>query len=38
LRELYGEENLRQMAELKKAFDPAGILGPGNMFSEDFFA
>jgi D-lactate dehydrogenase (cytochrome) len=36
LRELYGEEHLRQMAELKKAFDPTGILGRGNMFSEDF--
>jgi D-lactate dehydrogenase (cytochrome) len=34
LRELYGEEHLREMAELKRAFDPAGILGRGNMFSE----
>jgi D-lactate dehydrogenase (cytochrome) len=34
LRELYGEEHLREMADLKKAFDPAGILGRGNMFSE----
>jgi D-lactate dehydrogenase (cytochrome) len=36
LRELYGEEHLREMAELKRAFDPAGILGRGNMFSEEF--
>ena len=36
LRELYGEEHLREMAGLKRAFDPAGILGRGNMFSEEF--
>jgi D-lactate dehydrogenase (cytochrome) len=36
LSELYGEEHLREMAELKKSFDPAGILGRGNMFSEEF--
>ncbi len=36
LRELYGEEHLREMAALKRAFDPAGILGRGNMFSERF--
>ncbi len=35
LRELYGEEHLREMAGLKRAFDPAGILGRGNMFAED---
>ena len=34
LRELYGEEHLREMAALKRAFDPAGILGRGNMFAE----
>ncbi|HMJ25418.1 MAG TPA: FAD-binding oxidoreductase [Pyrinomonadaceae bacterium] len=34
LRQLYGEEHLREMAELKRAFDPGGILGRGNMFSE----
>jgi D-lactate dehydrogenase (cytochrome) len=34
LRELYGDEHLHEMAELKRAFDPAGILGRGNMFSE----
>ncbi|HKP39120.1 MAG TPA: FAD-binding oxidoreductase [Pyrinomonadaceae bacterium] len=35
LRELYGDEHLREMAELKRAFDPAGILGRGNMFGEE---
>jgi D-lactate dehydrogenase (cytochrome) len=34
LLELYGEQHLREMAELKRAFDPAGILGRGNMFSD----
>jgi D-lactate dehydrogenase (cytochrome) len=32
--ELYGEQHLREMARLKLAFDPAGILGRGNMFAE----
>ena len=32
----YSEENLREMAALKSAFDPAGILGRGNIFSEDY--
>jgi D-lactate dehydrogenase (cytochrome) len=36
LRELYGDDHLREMAEMKRAFDPAGILGRGNMFSEEF--
>jgi D-lactate dehydrogenase (cytochrome) len=36
LRELYGDEHLREMAKMKQAFDPAGILGRGNIFSEDF--
>jgi D-lactate dehydrogenase (cytochrome) len=36
LRELYSDENLREMAALKRAFDPAGILGRGNIFSEEF--
>jgi D-lactate dehydrogenase (cytochrome) len=36
LRELYGDEHLREMARLKRAFDPAGILGRGNMFDESF--
>jgi D-lactate dehydrogenase (cytochrome) len=34
LRELYGEEHLREMATMKRAFDPAGILGRGNIFSD----
>ena len=35
LRLLYGEQHLREMAALKRAFDPAGILGRGNIFSEE---
>jgi D-lactate dehydrogenase (cytochrome) len=35
---LYGEEHLREMAALKRAFDPAGILGRGNIFAEEFLA
>jgi D-lactate dehydrogenase (cytochrome) len=31
----YSEANLREMAALKRAFDPAGILGRGNIFSEE---
>jgi D-lactate dehydrogenase (cytochrome) len=36
LRELYGEKYVREMAELKTAFDPARILGRGNIFSEKY--
>ena len=36
LRLLYSEDHLREMAALKRAFDPAGILGRGNIFSEEF--
>ncbi|MGA9998119.1 MAG: FAD-linked oxidase C-terminal domain-containing protein, partial [Pyrinomonadaceae bacterium] len=36
LRELYTENHLREMAAVKRAFDPACILGRGNIFSEDF--
>jgi len=36
LRLLYSDEHLREMAALKRAFDPAGILGRGNIFSEDY--
>ncbi|MFN2482652.1 MAG: FAD-binding oxidoreductase, partial [Pyrinomonadaceae bacterium] len=36
LRELYGDRHLREMAELKRAFDPACILGRGNIFAEEF--
>ena len=35
LRLFYTDEQLREMAALKKAFDPNGILGRGNIFSED---
>lgn len=31
-----GERYLNEMAELKKAFDPKGILGRGNLFGESF--
>src|ERR1051325_2007517 len=34
LRLLYNDEHLREMAALKRAFDPACILGRGNIFSE----
>jgi D-lactate dehydrogenase (cytochrome) len=36
LRALYGDQALREMAALKRAFDPACILGRGNMFDEEF--
>jgi D-lactate dehydrogenase (cytochrome) len=36
LRFFYSDENLREMAALKRAFDPAGILGRGNIFSEEY--
>jgi D-lactate dehydrogenase (cytochrome) len=35
LRALYGERHLREMAELKRAFDPACVLGRGNVFAEE---
>jgi D-lactate dehydrogenase (cytochrome) len=38
LRLFYTDEHLRQMAALKRAFDPAGILGRGNIFSEELLA
>jgi D-lactate dehydrogenase (cytochrome) len=38
LRELYGDQHLREMAALKRAFDPAGILGRGNMFDEEYLS
>ena len=34
----YGEKHLREMVALKRAFDPAGILGRGNIFSEALLA
>ncbi len=36
LRLFYSEEHLREMAALKRAFDPAGILGRGNIFDERY--
>jgi len=33
---MYGERFLSEMAELKKALDPNGILGRGNMFDAKF--
>ncbi|HEX5702702.1 MAG TPA: FAD-binding oxidoreductase [Pyrinomonadaceae bacterium] len=38
LREMYGDQHVREMVELKRAFDPAGILGRGNMFDEGLLA
>ena len=35
LRLFYTDEQLREMATLKKAFDPHGILGRGNIFAEE---
>ncbi len=32
----YGERYLNEMAQLKRAFDPKGILSRGNMFDEKF--
>jgi D-lactate dehydrogenase (cytochrome) len=29
---MFGEEGVNEMREVKKAFDPQGILSPGNMF------
>jgi D-lactate dehydrogenase (cytochrome) len=36
LRALYGERHLREMAELKRAFDPSCVLGRGNVFAEEY--
>lgn len=36
LLKMYGEENIRKMAELKKALDPNKILGLGTMFNESY--
>ena len=33
---MMGERYLNEMADLKKAFDPNGILGRGNMFEENY--
>ena len=34
LRVMYGDEHLREMARMKRAFDPYGQLGRGNLFDE----
>ncbi len=36
LRLFYSDDHLREMAALKHAFDPAGILNRGNIFSDDY--
>lgn len=36
LHAMMGERYLNEMAELKKSFDPKGILGRGNMFEEKY--
>ena len=38
LKLFYSEEQLRSMARLKLAFDPNGILGRGNIFSEQLLS
>jgi D-lactate dehydrogenase (cytochrome) len=38
LKLLYTEEHLREMAALKRAFDPAAILGRGNIFDEKYLS
>lgn len=34
---MYGEENVRRMAEMKKALDPGLILGKGTLFGQELF-
>ena len=36
LREMYSDDQLHEMAALKRAFDPAAILGRGNIFDEEY--
>jgi D-lactate dehydrogenase (cytochrome) len=36
LQVMMGERYINEMAELKRAFDPNGILGRGNMFDTKF--
>jgi D-lactate dehydrogenase (cytochrome) len=38
LKLFYTDEQLREMAAIKRAFDPNGILGRGNIFSEALLA
>lgn len=35
---MMGERYLSEMADIKRAFDPKGILGRGNMFDESYLA
>ena len=34
---MYGQERMRELYALKRAFDPQGILGPGNIFGDKAF-
>ncbi len=34
---MFGKENIKKMAEIKKVFDPNLILGRGTLFSEELF-
>ena len=34
LKEMYGEDGIGQMRELKRMFDPDGLLNPGNLFDQ----
>ncbi len=38
LRLFYSDDQLRDMAAIKNAFDPQGILGRGNIFSEELLS
>ena len=38
LRFFYNDDQLREMAALKRAFDPNGILGRGNIFAEELLS
>ena len=33
---MYGQKGIEEMAQIKKSLDPNGILGRGNIFSEEF--
>lgn len=35
LRIMYGEDGIREMAALRRRFDPDGMLGRGNLFKQD---